>query len=184
MRSPPRPKNSSNRRAAGGLCGQPGGSSARGAVGSLPLGLAATKRRSAPAQLLSVASLVGLERAYGAAGLDLGATESEQALQPPWRAHTQRWIAQAAPAIALTINNAACLLDLGAVIVDGSFGRGLLGALLVATSDALELYNWEGVLRPQLLPGAIGSDARAIGAAMLPLHANFAPDRDLFLKAG
>ena len=89
---------------------------------------------------------------------------------PPWRAHTQRWIAQAAPAIALSINNAPCLLDLGAVIVDGSFGRGLLDALLAATADALALYNWEGVQRPELLPGAIGFNARAIGAAMLPLH--------------
>ena len=82
------------------------------------------------------------------------------------------------------INGAACLLDLGAVIVDGSFDRALLDALLAATSTALDRCNWEGVTRPQLLPGAIGSDARAIGAAMLPLHANFAPDRDLFLKAG
>ncbi len=155
-----------------------------GAVGSLPLGLASTPVRGAPAQLLSIASLVALERSYAAAGLDRAATETEQALAPPWRAHTQRWIAQAAPAIALAINDAACLLDLGAVIVDGSFGRGLLDALLAATSDSLSLYNWEGVQRPAVLPGAIGSDARAIGAAMLPLHANFAPDRDLFLKAG
>jgi hypothetical protein len=33
-----------------------------------------------------------------------------------------------------------------------------------------------------VLPGAIGSDARAIGGALLPLYANFAPDRELFLK--
>jgi hypothetical protein len=32
------------------------------------------------------------------------------------------------------------------------------------------------------LAGTIGSDARAIGGALLPLYANFAPDRDLFLK--
>jgi hypothetical protein len=35
-----------------------------------------------------------------------------------------------------------------------------------------------------LLPGTIGSDARAIGGALLPLYANFAPDRELFLKVG
>jgi hypothetical protein len=37
-------------------------------------------------------------------------------------------------------------------------------------------------MRPQMLPGTIGSDARAIGGALLPLYANFAPDRELFLK--
>ena len=31
--------------------------------------------------------------------------------------------------------------------------------------------------------GSMGSDARALGGALLPLHENFAPDRDLFLKA-
>jgi hypothetical protein len=32
------------------------------------------------------------------------------------------------------------------------------------------------------MAGTIGSDARALGGAWLPLHANFAPDRELFLK--
>ena len=79
-------------------------------------------------------------------------------------------------------HSAACLLDLDAVIVDGSFSRELLGALLAATSDALGRCSWEGVVRPQLMAGTIGLDARAIGGALLPLYANFAPDRDLFLK--
>jgi hypothetical protein len=38
------------------------------------------------------------------------------------------------------------------------------------------------VARPQLAAGTIGADARAIGAALLPLYLHFAPDRDLFLK--
>ena len=38
--------------------------------------------------------------------------------------------------------------------------------------------------RPPLLAGTIGSDARAMGGALLPLYANFAPDRELFLKLG
>jgi hypothetical protein len=68
------------------------------------------------------------------------------------------------------------------VIVDGSFSRELLAALLQAIDAARDRYNWEGVQCPQLLPGTTGSDARALGGALLPLHANFAPDRDLFLK--
>jgi hypothetical protein len=68
------------------------------------------------------------------------------------------------------------------VIVDGSFSRALQAALLDAVERALAGYSWEGVNRPRLQPGTIGPDARAIGGALLPLHANFAPDRDLFLK--
>jgi hypothetical protein len=40
------------------------------------------------------------------------------------------------------------------------------------------------VARPRCCAGTIGSDARALGGALLPLYANFAPDRDLFLKLG
>ena len=152
-----------------------------GAIGSLPMGLrqgSATR----PAQLLNIASLWTLERRYAAAGLAEDAWHDERALSQPWRRETQAWLAEAAEGIALAINSAACLLDIDAVIVDGSFPRPLLAALLDETGKALGLYSWEGVARPQLLAGTVGSDARAIGGALLPLHANFSPDRDLFLK--
>lgn len=153
-----------------------------GAVGSLALASRAARGEAAPAQLLSVASLFSLEALYREAGLDETATQDERALQGAWKAHTGRWLRQAGPAIGLAINNAACLLDMDGVIVDGSFGRGLLAALLAQLEGDLDGYSWEGVARPPLLAGSIGSDARALGGALLPLYANFAPDRDLFLK--
>ena len=72
--------------------------------------------------------------------------------------------------------------DLDGVIIDGTFGRELLHETLSAVNDGLDHYNWEGVARPAVLEGAIGSDAGALGGALLPLYANFAPNRDLFLK--
>ena len=86
--------------------------------------------------------------------------------------------------MAFAANGAACLLDLGGIIIDGSFSRELLREAIEAVNASLDLYDWEGVARPQLLEGTIGSDARAMGGALLPLYANFAPDRDLFLKLG
>ncbi|WP_342593244.1 ROK family transcriptional regulator [Ramlibacter agri] len=151
-----------------------------GAVGSLALETHGGK--APPRQLLSVASLFNLEAAYRAAGLDADAAQDERALQGAWQPHTQRWIREASPAIGLAINHAACLLDLDGVIIDGSFGRGLRDALLAQVEADLAGYDWEGVARPQLWAGSIGSDARALGGALLPLYANFAPDRDLFLK--
>ena len=153
-----------------------------GAIGSLPMGLAASSDGTAPAQLLSVASLANLEARYRQHGLDAAAVADDRALQAPWLAHTQAWLADAAGAVALAVNSAACLLDLESVIVDGSFSRALQAALVAALQQALDRYSWEGVTRPLLLPGTIGSDARALGGALLPLHANFSPDRDLFLK--
>ena len=152
-----------------------------GAVGSLPLGLADADG-GRPAQLLSAASLLGLERRWREAGLPTDAAALAQALQPPWRPHTEAWLAQAGRAIAMALNAAACLLDLEGVIIDGAFDRELLQALLEAVQRAQALYDWEGVAAPQLLAGTIGAEARAVGGALLPLYAAFAPDRDLFLK--
>jgi predicted NBD/HSP70 family sugar kinase len=157
-----------------------------GAIGSLPLWLApamkGTERDNPPAQLLSMASLFNLEQFYSAAGVDVTAANDQRALQAPWRQHTARWLAEASAAIAQAVNCAACLLDLEGVILDGSFARELQAALIDETEKALGRYSWEGVSRPQLVAGSIGSDARALGGALLPLYANFTPDRELFLK--
>ena len=153
-----------------------------GAVGSLSLGLARLGDGKAPVQLLSQASLLNLETRFAEHGLDTGAIVDERAMQKPWRTHTDRWLREAGPAVAFAVNNAACLLDLEGVIIDGSFSRELLSATLDSVNLALDRYDWEGVARPVILEGTIGSDARAMGGALLPLYANFAPDRELFLK--
>jgi len=153
-----------------------------GALASIPLGLAKNGRHIAPEQLLSDASLFKLEQLFSTTGLDETACVDARALQAPWLTHTLAWLDDAARAIALAINSAACLLDLDEIIIDGSCDRSLLEKLLTEVETALGYYNWEGVTRPRVLAGTIGSDARAIGGALLPLYANFAPDRDLFLK--
>ncbi|WP_228028200.1 ROK family protein [Chitinibacter fontanus] len=151
-----------------------------GAVGSLPMGM--SKQGSNGAQLLNIASMYQLENRYIAAGLDGKATSDERSTSDAYWLHTQAWLDEAAPAIALALLNTACLLDLEGVILDGCFSRQLQQHLILSVRNAMDELNWEGVTPPQILPGAIGSDARALGGGLLPLYANFAPDRDLFLK--
>jgi predicted NBD/HSP70 family sugar kinase len=150
----------------------------------MSLGLARAGRKGVPQQLLSKASLINLELRFTEAGLDAGAAADLRALSKPWAAHTDAWLRDAGPAVAFAINSAGCLLDLDGVIIDGSFSRELLRATLSAVNFSLDQYDWEGVARPAVLEGTIGSDARAMGGALLPLYANFAPDHDLFLKLG
>jgi predicted NBD/HSP70 family sugar kinase len=152
-----------------------------GAIGSLPLGRGPAAGGK-PGQLLSAASLFNLERLYAAAGLEAGAASDARALADPFLPHTERWLEEAARDLALAVVDAACLLDLEGVIVDGAFGRPLLDRLVPAIEAALDAYDWEGVSRPAVLQGTTGSDARAMGAGLLPLYANFAPAHDLFLK--
>ncbi len=158
-----------------------------GAVASLPLHLAASQAGAqggqSPEQLIGQASLWELEQRFLAAGLAPDAAYDDRATAAPFAAHTAQWIANAARALAHCAVGGTAFMDLDAVVIDGSFSRTMLTQLLAQTSQALDDYNWEGLWRPQLLAGDIGSDARALGGALLPLHENFAPDRDLFLKA-
>ena len=152
-----------------------------GAVASLPLEVAHDNVRMPP-QLVSQASLWELEQSFKVRGLDAAAAYDERAMEPPFAEVTEAWVSRAATALAHSIVSATALLDIDAVVMDGSFCRPLLQSLIASTGQALSRYNWEGLWPAQIIAGSIGSDARALGGSLLPLHANFAPDRDLFLK--
>lgn len=153
-----------------------------GAIGSMALRPSLDTPGKAPAQLLSQASLLSLETRFARARLDHAALADDRALQPPWLSHTTAWLSEAGDALGWAVNCTACVLDLDTVVVDGSFGRTMLQALIMEVEAALARYDWEGVTRPRLLTGSVGADARALGGALLPIYANFAPDRDLFIK--
>ncbi len=153
-----------------------------GAVASLPLQVA--QGPDTPPQLISQASLWELERRLVAQGLDPAAAYDERALQPPFDQETGAWVASAANALAHCVVSATAFLDIDAVVMDGSFCRPLLLQLIERTREALGRYNWEGLWPATVIAGDMGPDARALGGALLPLHANFAPDPDLFLKVG
>jgi predicted NBD/HSP70 family sugar kinase len=152
-----------------------------GAVASLPMCLA-NAATTPPSQLISQASLWELEQRFAARGLDPHAAYDERALSQPFAAETQGWIADAANALAHTVVSGTAFLDIDAVVIDGSFCRPLLDLLITATQAALQRYNWEGLWSANVVAGVVGPDARALGGALMPLHGNFAPDQDLFLK--
>jgi predicted NBD/HSP70 family sugar kinase len=155
-----------------------------GAVASLPLHTAtpASAAGGVP-QLLAQASVWTLEQRYLAHGLETAAAYDERALQMPWLAHTRHWLTECALALAHAIVAGTALLDMNAVVIDGSIVAPLLHELLEHTRQALQRYDWQGLFEPPpLLPGHIGADARALGVALLPLHASFAVNPDVFLK--
>ena len=160
-----------------------------GAVASLPMNVAGsesgegTSRESTPGQLIDQASLWALEQRFIALRLEPQAAYDDRAMEPPYRQETNAWVNRAAIALAHCVVSGTAFLDLDAVVIDGSMSRGLLALLIEQVRADLARYNQEGLWPTALMEGRIGSDARALGSALLPLHANFAPDRDLFLKA-
>lgn len=153
-----------------------------GAVASLPMSLAA--HAATPEQLISHASLWELEQRFAAHQLDPHAAYDERAMCAPFDAEVRGWVAHAAIALAHTVISGTAFLDIEAVVIDGSFCRPLLSLLIAETELALQRYNWEGLWSANVIAGKVGPDARALGGALMPLHANFAPDQDLFLKVG
>jgi predicted NBD/HSP70 family sugar kinase len=151
-----------------------------GAVASMPLRTA--RGKDLPPQLVSQASVWGLEQRLREHGLDPLAAYDARALQPPWLPHSRAWLVQSAQALAQCITSGIAFLDVDAVVLDGAVAPELLGALCDRTRDALDAYDWEGLQRPRLELGGIGSDARALGGALLPLHECFAPEHGALVK--
>lgn len=151
-----------------------------GAVASLPLRVA-QGGELAP-QLIGEASLWDLEQRFRQHGLDPMAAYDARALQSPWLPYSQEWMTTRRA-------GAGAVRGLGHGVSrcrgGGDGRRG--GARPVARpvrghargAGGLQL---EGLHRPRLELGSIGSDARALGGALLPLHTCFAPDHDVILK--
>ena len=152
-----------------------------GAIGSMPTGMSGTVQDK-PEQLLQLASGWQLEQALAAAGHNPLLAHDDGIMQAQYDACTRPWLAQASRALAMSLVSAAALLDLDAAIVDGSLGRPLIEALISDTRAQLARYKLEGLHLPAVLAGQVGAHARAIGGALLPLHTQFFPVTDIFLK--
>jgi predicted NBD/HSP70 family sugar kinase len=152
-----------------------------GAIGSLPMGLGEAGRKPPP-QLLQLASGWQLEQALAAAGHDPALIHDDAIMDPAWRSWVEPWLAQAGQALAMAAISATALMDLDAVVIDGSLGRSLVAALIRETRTRLAHYNLDGLQPPTILAGTVGPHARALGGSLLPLHTQFFPVKDIFLK--
>jgi predicted NBD/HSP70 family sugar kinase len=151
-----------------------------GAVASMPLRPAGDGGR--PEQSVRAASLWELEQKFVRHDLDPRAAYDGRAMEAPWRDLAQTWTASAANALAQCIVSGTAIVDVDAVVLDGSMTPALRQSLFEQTGLAMKRYNWEGLWQPAMHMGTLGSDARAVGGALLPLHLNFAPDSEVFLK--
>ena len=89
------------------------------------------------------------------------------------------WLEDAAAALVLPVLSAVRVLDVQAVVLDGTLPRLALDQLIAHLAVALAKASPESREPPQLVRGTVGRDAPAIGAAILPLHLNFSSSRDV-----
>jgi predicted NBD/HSP70 family sugar kinase len=139
------------------------------AVGPMPVPSPDGRMR----RLLSVASLSVLARTMEAAGIDP---------DPLWRnpegwavpeGVLAGWVEGAAEGLAAAILSAASLLEIDAVLIDGWMPPDLRARVTVATAAAFARLDQSGVTAPAIREGSVGAQARALGAAAIPLAQRF-----------
>ncbi len=130
--------------------------------------------------MLNVASVYVLEKAFDAAG----APAAHDARVFTAMARSLRGVdARRVSAIAAGIASSSALLDLETVVIDGEIDRALLRKVIGRTDDTLGAFDWQGMTRPRLVEGMIGPNVRAMGGAILPLYAHFAPKHEHLSEA-
>lgn len=160
----------------------PGRTGNAGALGSLPVPANGEAGRTLTRQLIATASIHVLEKRLLAAGQDP---------TPLWRSPDdwgdngpliEQWVQDVADQLAIAITAAISVIDFGTVIIDGAVPAAIRTAIVERTKAASARIDRQGLSPTDVVEGTIGSVARALGAASLPLLANFARDSDVLFK--
>ena len=146
-----------------------------GAIGPLPV-IGPDGRLT---QLLEVASLSRLERDVLAADGDI-----DRLWNSPhdWNVPSDiltGWTETTAAALAQAIIAALSVIDFEAIVIDGWMPASVRSDLVQAIRSQMSRVNMTGLNAPDVVEGTIGPDARALGAASLPLSHRFLLDRRL-----
>ena len=102
-----------------------------------------------------------------------------------WRDHpgeVGRWTRLTARGLAHAVVATLSIIDLESVIVDGCFPDFVRDALVSRTEVELDKLDLQGIRRPELVAGSLGSTARAVGAACLPLNKDHSINRNTWLQ--
>ena len=148
-----------------------------GALGSMPVTL--DGRRG---QLIHHASLYVLERWLAQEGLDASILQDSDADWSALDPVLERWIDKAAEALASAILSAVATIDFGQICIDGAMPRPVLDRLVARVVATVERQDLQGLSPFEITGGQLGSEARALGGAMLPIIESFACGQDVLLK--
>ncbi|AVA20205.1 ROK family transcriptional regulator [Rhizobium sp. LEGMi198b] len=149
-----------------------------GALGPLPV----RGRNGETRQLLDIASIFVLENLLRDRGFDP---------RPLWYSADnwidfgeplETWIQDTAKALAQAIVAAASIIDFSAAIIDGGFPDWVRERVVRATIKAASDLDLQGVVMPEIIEGAVGPQARAIGGASLPIFARYLIDQNILFK--
>jgi len=149
-----------------------------GALASFPV----TSPQGHPEQLVHSTSLASLERDIRRDGGDPELLWRDLGEWQGAGPALERWLARAAKEVATAAAGVMAVLDCSAIIIDGAVPLHVRAQFVEAVQQALVQVDRQGLAEFPILEGSIGADARALGAASLPLFDNFIINRNVLFK--
>lgn len=142
-----------------------------GAIGPMPVPSATARGGSVP--VIQVASLSRLEARLAAAGHPTASIWEDAEHWDVDADLLEAWMAETAHALAHVAASAVGLLDLEALVIDGWMPAALRARLVDQVVDELSRIDLTGTMPLAVRAGTVGSAARALGAASIPLARRF-----------
>ncbi|WP_428423496.1 ROK family transcriptional regulator [Pararhizobium sp.] len=158
----------------------PGRRGYAGSIGSTPV--PSTEPGEPPKRLIQCASIFLLERMISDSGGDPSAIWHNNTDWSHLGPVLDRWIEQTTDSLALAIGAAISVIDFHNVVIDGGFPADVRSKIVRQTREKVAQMDMQGVAPVEIVEGRIGSDARVLGAASLPLLADYARDRDILFS--
>jgi predicted NBD/HSP70 family sugar kinase len=150
-----------------------------GALGSMPV---SGDGPLGVVQLIRSASLYRLEQMIGGQGRDPSMLWNNPQDWGEIGQPLDLWIKDSSIHLAQAIVAAVSVVDFDAAVIDAASPPDVRTRLVEQTKKHVAKLDRQGLSPFAIVEGTIGSDARAIGGASLPLLANFAVDREIFLR--
>lgn len=147
-----------------------------GAIGSMPVPAINGKQNC---QLIDIASIYTLEQKVIESGFSIKALCNEPY---DWNINPEilnEWISNASKGIANAIVSASSVIDFPTCIIDGYIPNNVRNSIIEEVKNQLTLINSAGLDIPEVQPGTIGENARATGAASLPLTQRFLVEQNM-----
>ncbi|WP_413687718.1 ROK family transcriptional regulator [Rhodobacter sp. Har01] len=129
-------------------------------------------------RLLDVASLSVLAGMMEAAGEPSDHIWQQHLDWKVSEAVLDRWIEAAARGLAHAALNAAALVEIEAVLIDGWMPEAIRSRMVRRTEAVLLDLDLAGIHPPAIRAGSVGADARALGAAAIPLSQRYLIDQN------
>lgn len=140
-----------------------------GALGPLPV----PNGQGGVTPLMNIASLNVLESDLTKAGWPADVLRSNPNDWTGVEPHLAAWIDKTADALAIAITSAASVIEIEAAIMDGAFPEEVRCELVERTAARLDRTDLSGLKPPLVLEASVGRSARSMGAALLPIRANY-----------